>query len=44
MGIGWTYNQWAINDVTGGWNGPGRERANFMDVNMAQWLQDLVGE
>lgn len=40
MGIGWTYNQWDTD--ADGLTDFGRARANFMDVNMAIWLDQQI--
>ena len=42
MGIGWTYNQWEPSDTGIGWSQQGQARANFMDVNMGLWLNQLL--
>ncbi len=42
MGIGWTYNQWEVNETGVGWSSQGQARASFMDVNMAIWLTQQI--
>jgi RHS repeat-associated protein len=42
MGIGWTYNQWERSDTGVGWSPAGQARANFMNVNMAIWLNERI--
>jgi len=41
MGTGWRYNQWETLR-TGGWSDDGRARGNFMNVNMALWLDQML--
>lgn len=40
MGIGWVYNRWEAN--ANGLTRAGQARADFMNVNMAIWLNELV--
>jgi hypothetical protein len=42
MGIGWTYNQWERSRTGSGWSDDGKARANFMNVNMALWVSQLL--
>jgi hypothetical protein len=42
MGTGWTYNQWERSRTGSGWSDDGKARANFMDVNMALWLDQRL--
>jgi hypothetical protein len=42
MGIGWTYNRWDPSDTGVGWSPAGQARADFMNVNMAIWLNERI--
>ena len=44
MGIGWTDNQWEISKSGVGWSPKGQARANFMNVNMALWLEQQLSQ